>query len=116
MMDSLLKFLFECLGVSGLDSRDEDAITLLENFAGDFDHLNRGFARAKNNLRKTLSQGAMLIHLRKAKIGNGLLSQCSEDLFLADFSSAKLLEQLIGLVGGHAREYGRLSDFLQQKR
>ena len=98
----------------GRNAGDEDAVVLLENLSGNFDDLHGCFAAAVNDLRKALPQGAMLIPLRKAKIADGLLSQCSEDFFLADFSSAELLEQLIGLVGGHGRQYGSLSDFLQQ--
>ena len=98
----------------GRNTGDEDAVVLLENLSGDFDNLNGRFATAVNNLRKALPQGTVLIHLRKTKIGNGLLPKRSQDFFLADFSSTKLLEQLIGLVGGHGRQYGSLSDFLQQ--
>ena len=69
---------------------DEDAIVLLENLSGDFDDLDGRFAAAVNDLRKALPQRAVLVHLRKAKIGNRLLAERSQDFRLADFASTKL--------------------------
>ena len=102
--------------MGGFDSSDQNATIFFKNLGGYLDHLYGGFARPKDYLRKALTQGTVLIHLRKTKIGNGLLPKRSQDFFLADFASTKLLEQLIGLCGGHARQYGSLPDFLQQKR
>ena len=58
----------------GRNAGDEDAIVLLENLSGDFDDLDGCFAAAVNDLRKALPQGAMLIHLRKAEVGDGLFA------------------------------------------
>ena len=73
-----------------------------------------GLSGSKNDLRETLAQCAVLIHLRKPKIGNRLFAERRQDFRLADFASTKLFKQLGGFFGSHNGQYGWLPDFLQQ--
>src|SRR6185503_2334816 len=86
------------------DPGDQKALFPLVNFFGDFHDLVGRFARAKDNLRKTLSQRAMSVHLGEAEIGDGGSLEALQDLFPADLAVTKTLEQGIGFVDRHGKK------------
>ena len=101
MVFGFLEFFCKSLGMRRRDPRNQYPVTLLENFTGNLDDLNRRFTGAENNLRKALAQGTMLIHLREAEISDRLLAERRKSLCLTDLAGAEIFKQLGGLGGGH---------------
>ena len=70
MMDGAFEFLPQRAGMFGSDSRDQHWLSAIEQLGGDFDHLFRRFAGAKNDFGEIFAQRAVRVHLRKTEIGH----------------------------------------------
>ena len=119
-MDGALEIFLQYADVFGGDARDENLLSVFEQFGRDLDDLFRRLAGTKNDFGKIFSQRAMRVHLRETEVGDRSGLEGAQDFFLRDFSGAKLFEQLGGLGRCHrrklhhemrtvTREFGQLS-------
>ena len=68
----------------GGDPRDQDTRFVLEDLLGDANDLFRTLARAVDHLRKSLSQGPMIIDLGKTQLRQWRGLEGLQDLVAAD--------------------------------
>ena len=101
MVDGALEFFAQGAGMGIGDARDEHARFGCQDFGGDFDDLFRCFAGAENDLGKTLAEGAVRVHLRKAEVGDRRGLERPQDLVPAHFAGAELFQQLNRLGNSH---------------
>ena len=92
MMDGALEFFAQRAGVFGVMRVTSTRLIVCQKFGGDFDDLLRRLARAKNHFGKTLAQGAMRVHLRKAEVGHRRGLKGLQDFLARNFSGAKLVQ------------------------
>jgi len=104
MMASALDFPAQQSGMSVRDSRDQNTLFSLKQFAGDFEHLLRCFACAKNHFRKAFAQCSVQIDLRKTQVSHRRSLKRSHHLVAANTTGTKLFEEFNGFLRGHARK------------
>src|SRR6185295_19428871 len=93
VMNCVFNVLAKETRVAGLDTRDEDAIVMLQQTPGDLQNLLRGFASAENDLREAFPQSPMRIHLREPEVRHRCGLETLQDLFAANASRAEFLEE-----------------------
>ena len=84
------------------DARREHILMMIEKFAGDFQHLLRRLASAKNHLGKTLAQRAMRIHLREPDIRNRRRLERFQYLVTPHAARAEFFQELSRFSNCHA--------------
>ena len=100
-MDGELEFPAQLPRLLRRDARDEDALFVFQEAAGDFQDLLRRFARAEDDFGKTLAQRAVRVHLREAEVGEGRGLEGAQHLVPVGFASAKFLQQTNCFNGSH---------------
>ena len=91
-MDGALVFFPQCAGMVRRDAGDEHDLSVVQQFAGDFDHLFGRLARTKDDFREIFSQRAVRVHLGETEVGHRGGLESAQHFFARDFSRAKLVE------------------------
>ena len=84
-----------------IDASDQDSLFALKNFRGDLDDLEWCFARAKDNLRETLSQRAVGVHLGEAEVNQRRGLKSAQHFLAAGLPGAKCFQQVDSFLRGH---------------
>ena len=88
-------------GVFGSGASHEHAILALHDLGRYGRDLFRCFAGTEKDLRKSLSQRAVRIHLREAKVVDRLGTKSVQDRGLIDFAGFEPLQKLAGFLWCH---------------
>jgi hypothetical protein len=104
VVDRVLEFAADGLGVEGRDPGDEDWLFLLGELGSDPDDLLGGFTGTEDDFGKTLPQRAVRVHGRKAELSHRRGLEGAESMLERDLSGAELFQELSGLVGCHAAQ------------
>src|SRR6185437_179972 len=84
------------------DARRQHILMMLEKFAGDFQHLPRRLASAKNHLGKPFAQCAMRIHLREPDVRNRRRLERFQHLVTPHAARAEFFQELSRFSNCHA--------------
>ena len=103
VVNRLLEFFAQRPGLFGRDAGDQHPLFLGQDVRGDFNRLIRRFTGTKNHFGKTLAQGAMCVHLGKAKIGQRRGLKGAEHLPATRTASPESFQQLNRFARGHLR-------------
>ena len=101
MVNRVLEFFPQRLGVFGCDPRDEHILFAFDELARDGDDLGRSFARAEDDFGESLPQRAMCVHLREAKVCYGRSLKRAQHFIAPSFSSAEIFQQSCGFNSRH---------------
>ena len=96
-------------GVFGGGASHEYAILALHDLGRYGRDLFRFFAGTENNFRKSLSQRAVRIHLREAKVVDRLGTKSVQHRGLIDFAGFEPLQKLAGFLWCHRQGFNSSS-------